>query len=127
MDRKILKKGDYLIYAGAVFLLVFSFFRTYGPRPEKPESIMIRQDKDRISFRPLTNQGRFILDGPLGDSVILITNRTIRMVDSPCAHKLCIRQGALTHTGQVVVCLPNKIEIRLVNTNQTEKVHGVTR
>lgn len=51
--------------------------------------------------------------GPLGDTIVAISNGTVRVVDSPCRDKICVAAGAISHTGQFVACLPNRVSVSL--------------
>lgn len=51
--------------------------------------------------------------GRLGESMLEVRDGRIRFVDSPCAGRLCVHAGWLSHTGQVAACLPNGVVVEV--------------
>lgn len=66
---------------------------------------MLPIEKDRV----------LSVDGPQGKTTIEIKQQKVRVKDSPCRKKLCVKQG-WTERG-VIVCLPNKVVITIGNDN----------
>ena len=58
-------------------------------------------DKDRIVS----------VDGPEGRTVVEIKDRRLRVTESPCHNKLCIKQGWIE--SGAIVCLPNKVVVTI--------------
>ena len=46
-----------------------------------------------------------------------VKNGAIRVVKSPCHDKICIRTGFISSPTQVIVCLPKKLVVKIVNGN----------
>ncbi|MDR3303029.1 MAG: NusG domain II-containing protein [Treponema sp.] len=51
---------------------------------------------------------RISVPGPLGSTVIEVTDHAARVVYSPCANQMCVAAGAIHRQGQWVACLPNQ-------------------
>ena len=51
--------------------------------------------------------------GPLGVTRIEVRERRVRVLSSPCPQKLCQRAGWIGSAGEMVVCLPNEVVVRL--------------
>jgi len=51
--------------------------------------------------------------GPLGETVIQVRDGRIRIADSPCPHKICVRTGWIDRAGCMIVCLPNRVVVRV--------------
>ena len=62
--------------------------------------------------------------GPLGESTVEIKDNCVRMSYSPCPFKICMRQGSINNPGEVIICVPNKIMIRITG---KKEIDGVTR
>ncbi len=54
------------------------------------------------------------IQGKIGESIVEVRGDSIRMQYSPCPDKDCERQGWISRPGQMLVCLPNHIVIRIV-------------
>lgn len=51
----------------------------------------------------------------VGGNAVEITADYVKMVHADCPDRLCVRQGKISKGGQVIVCLPNKIIVRIQN------------
>ena len=51
--------------------------------------------------------------GPLGLTRIEIREGRVRIASSPCPLKICQRAGWIDSAGEIIVCLPNEVVVRL--------------
>lgn len=67
--------------------------------------------------------------GPLGVTVVEIGPSAARIVSSPCRHQICVNSGWMHHAGEVAVCLPNRLILRLVGegTGSNRDLDAVTQ
>lgn len=49
-----------------------------------------------------------------GHNVIVLSGKTARMESADCRDQVCVRTGTLTRAGQVAVCLPNRVVLKIV-------------
>jgi hypothetical protein len=62
---------------------------------------------------PLDAQTTLRVPGPLGETVVVIEDGTVRVVRSPCPEKICIKTGRISKPGQWIACLPNRVFISI--------------
>lgn len=62
--------------------------------------------------------------GPVGRTTVRVDGRTARVVESDCPEKRCVRQGRIARAGQLVVCVPNRVVVRLTGRGGLD---GITR
>ena len=70
--------------------------------------------------RTLTVEG---VDGP---STMVFERGGVRMTRSACRDKICIHMGTIDARGKAIVCLPNRVVIRVVGNRNSGKVDTVT-
>ncbi len=58
--------------------------------------------------------------GPLGDTVIQIKNKKVRIIKSSCPNHICIKSGWISSTHDALICLPNKIIVKISGENKEE-------
>ncbi len=75
----------------------------------------------------LSQKGRQLMEvqGLIGISKILIENGTAQFISSPCPHGLCIKMGSLSKKGQAAACVPNRVLLRLISTNEKPNENGL--
>ncbi len=62
---------------------------------------------------PLNGEREISAPGPLGKTHIKIAGGKVWVVDSPCPHKLCVKMGKRGRAGEVIVCVPNRVIVRV--------------
>ena len=64
-------------------------------------------DKDRI----------ISVKGLLGEYQIEIKNKSVRVLSTTCPQKICQNRGSVDKVGDSIICLPNRIIIRIMGNN----------
>lgn len=84
-------------------------------------SSIVRIYNEQGLFRevPLNDEARIAIQGPLGESIIVVHSGEVSMADSPCANKLCIRTGKIGRHGGCILCLPNRVSV-VVSSRSTD-------
>lgn len=49
-----------------------------------------------------------------GHNVIVLSGKSARMASADCRDQVCVRTGTLTRAGQVAVCLPNRVVLKIM-------------
>ena len=69
---------------------------------------------DELCFTaPLDQPRTLAIDGPLGQTKLVIDERGARIVKSPCPRKICVSMGEAKHTGDLLACVPNRILVHI--------------
>lgn len=74
--------------------------------------VVVAVDGVEVSSYPLSVDGVYSLNG--GSNMLEVKDGKARMVDADCPDRLCVRQGAVSYTGQCITCLPNKLTVTVV-------------
>ena len=120
--RSKLKWGDFVIIGvvlalaaviAAVLALGVSGDRLYAE---------VWQDNELVERVELTDSTDRTIDLD-GHNVIVLSGRTARMQSADCRDQVCVRTGTLTHAGQVAVCLPNRVVLRI--TGGTSEIDAI--
>lgn len=109
------KKYDLVIYFLIAVGLLGIFILTGKAVKGKPDKIEVYID-NRLAYVYKLSQGKktYNIDTPNGKAVIVSENMRVRESESPCRNKLCIKQGEISKTGEMIVCLPEKTVVKLV-------------
>ena len=63
---------------------------------------------------PLDEDALFTMDQESGENVIEIKDGTCRVVSADCPDRLCVKQGAISRTGEALICLPHRLTVKIV-------------
>lgn len=59
----------------------------------------------------------YTVDGELGDVVIEVRDRKVRVVKENSPKNICSKEGYISDSSKPLICLPNKIVIKIVDSN----------
>ncbi|MFA4918925.1 MAG: NusG domain II-containing protein [Thermodesulfovibrionales bacterium] len=77
------------------------------------KSVLVEVNGKPVYILPLDKNRILSVEGPVGNTTIEIKDHAVRITDSPCSNKLCIKQGWI-HSGSIV-CLPNRVVVTVGN------------
>lgn len=76
---------------------------------------VIAEQEGRVVFTaPLHSSCRVSLPGPEGATELQVAQGLVWISQSSCPHHFCQRQGTIAKKGEALVCLPNRLLIRIV-------------
>ena len=70
----------------------------------------------------LSSYGHLRLAGPLGETEVEIGPKGVRVVAAPCTHKICMRRGWMNRRGDLAVCVPNGLVLRIAGAAPVDAV-----
>lgn len=111
-----MKKRDMILIASIlaialVLLLVVQLTREEGAY------VLVRVDGQETSRFSLSENGTYELNG--GTNILRIENGVAYLTDANCPDQLCVHQGKISMTGQVITCLPNKLTVSVYGTEES--------
>ncbi|MBT9175725.1 MAG: hypothetical protein DDT20_00025 [Firmicutes bacterium] len=110
LDKKI------LLFAVVVALLIGAWvaYRRFAVEPGGLAIIEVNnREVQRVQLRPGETARRFTVRGTRGMLLIEVEGEYIRVVTADCPDKVCIGMGRKSRPGEVIVCLPNRVIIRI--------------
>ncbi len=99
-----------------LFLLFLSFYTFFSIRQTLPQGSELEIEVSgelRYAF-PLSLDRTVEVEGPLGMTVVEVKGGRARIKESPCRNSICMHQGWIG--SGAVVCLPNRVMIRVTGT-----------
>ena len=114
MIKKILgnKKlcADVILVASLLVVGLSVFLITTLTREEGSTVIVSVNGADKCEYS-LSQNGEYSLNG--GTNVIVIEDGAVYMKSADCPDRLCVHQGKKSMNGERIVCLPNRVEVRI--------------
>lgn len=112
-DIKVyLKPGDAVI--GLVWFVLFmgSFlaFRMGRPPGSRARIIAGERAVETVSLRV---DAAGLIQGPLGATAYRVEKGFIWITQAPCPQKHCMHLGRIHRSGEVLICVPNRIVIQI--------------
>ncbi|MGB6068238.1 MAG: NusG domain II-containing protein [Desulfomonilaceae bacterium] len=116
MDMKrYIRPADWALIGPLLLIAVLSFFLIPRWLATQATEIEVLSDNKLLGKYPLNQDRRIEAPGPLGITVVVIRKGRVRIQSSPCPHKTCMAMGESGSKGGILVCLPNKIVVKVGN------------
>lgn len=144
-ENKFFKKGDMLIYALVLLILIASFMPLVFKDSKSVEKITVNDlnsgetvfsydfSSQRSSFDgnkvKVTDNGEYleveITAGGGYNLLIVEKNGVAYMKEADCSFNAdCVHSGKITRSGDVIICLPHKLEVIGMGSGEGEIIIG---
>jgi len=128
--RFFFKKGDLILYFIIIIITIIPFinqiYNQYINQNElfnyKNIPLYVEINYNGQFFKYPVNEDRII--SFKNDSILIeIKDKKVRVKESDCPDKLCVKKGWIDKIDQFIICMPNKLEVKLIG---KEELDGIT-
>ena len=116
------QKGDFVAIA---IVLLFTVFMTVGFRSgiqgREGSILFIYQNGELIRELPLMQDAQYTVEGEYRNQ-IEIRDGKAKIAWSDCPGSDCVHSGAIQEAGRSIVCLPNRVELRIGGESEVDFV-----
>ncbi len=105
----------YLLFAGFVF----------GEQPETVAIFVDGREYASYNLAEISDVKNIEINTEFGHNTIEITSDGARITKASCPDKTGIQSGKITKAGQMLVCVPNRVTVRIIGKN-AQSVDKVT-
>ena len=103
-----MKKRDIILIASILVIALAAFlFIELGK--EEGARVVVAVEGREIATYSLSENGEYSLNG--GTNILHIEGGKAWLTEANCPDKLCVHQGKIDKTGEVITCLPNKLTV----------------
>jgi len=71
------------------------------------------REVEKVTLRQGEGLRRMTVRGTRGNLLVEVDGEYIRVVEADCPDKVCIGMGKKSRPGEVIVCMPNRVIIRV--------------
>ncbi|MCM1166853.1 MAG: NusG domain II-containing protein [Lachnospiraceae bacterium] len=112
MNKKIAILTAIAAFAAAAGIVVWLIMR--GAARVNPAA-EIYLNGELLKTVPLSEECEFVVDCGEGHNTVKVHNGAVSVTEADCPDKVCVRTGAVSGGTVPIVCLPHRLEIRVVN------------
>ncbi len=113
----LLKKSDVVLI---VILLSSSVLFVYmlNKNTASGDIVLIKQSGKVLHEVNLIEDAVYEINAEdVGFNDIEIKNGEVKMLDSDCRDKICVKQGNIKHINETIICLPHKLSIQIIGSS----------
>ncbi len=120
---KIFSRGDKFVVILVIFLaiasyILFSLF-LFGDRADTLE--IFAEGKLYASYNLVSAKEEVVeIKTKYGTNLLKINQNGAEMIKASCPDKRDVKMGKITKAGQVLICVPNRVVVKLTSQNNTE-------
>jgi hypothetical protein len=113
MIRGLLTAGDRVLIL--VYLLAIATSGVLAGRLSAGgEAALVIVGEKAVLRLDLLESRTLTVHGDPGDVKVQVEEGAIRVVSAQCPNRVCVRTGRILRAGEVILCAPNRVFIRIV-------------
>ena len=111
-----MKKRDIILIA-SILAVAIALFLIVELTKEEGAGVVVKVDGIEVAEYSLSKNGTYPLNG--GTNILVIEDGRAYLSDANCPDKLCVHQGKISRTGEVITCLPNKLTVTVFGAEES--------
>ncbi len=115
-SRRIFKLSDIVIAAVILLVAVIMLINSGSGG----SYAAVYYNGEQVGSYPLYESGLYPLEEY--GVTLEVSDKKIRVSDSDCPDKVCVKTGFISSSKQTIVCLPNRISVRIINENNDDNI-----
>jgi heptaprenyl diphosphate synthase len=93
------------------------------PAGVEGDRLIVKTDSSVHEFS-LKKNGEYTIEGSLGKAVLVVDDGKASLHNAPCPLKICEAMGPVSRSGEVIICIPNKIFIKVAGKEELDAIAG---
>ncbi len=110
------RKGDFIIIAAVIIVAVGIWIFPFG-RTEAANVEVFRDGK-----LVYTSSVARPFEETVSGCTVKLSDGEVRIVSSTCPDKVCISTGAISRAGEIIVCVPNRVSVKMTGREEFDAV-----
>lgn len=114
MINRILKKQDIILILSILLIAAGSYGVNQYLNREPAAVAKIIVDAEVVKELPLDKDTEIVISGyGNGENTVVVEDGCAYMKAASCPDKICMHQGRISESGEMIVCLPNLMIVRI--------------
>lgn len=111
------KEKIFILAALFVAIIIAGFFYLYQKNTEQT-TVVIQVDGQEYQRTSLQKNQTIIIQNGNHYNEIVIHNNQVFMKAANCPDQVCVHQGSISHSPNMIICLPNRVSIEIQSTDK---------
>lgn len=117
-------RNDIILLAGILLLaslclIIFRFTKTEG------DSVLITLNGSPYKTLPLSEYTELVVQNEQQSNVVVVRDGKVYVSEASCPDKICKKHRPISRVGETIVCLPNKMTLRIFSQSSLQELDAV--
>lgn len=108
-----MKRKDIILIVVVLIAIACTFSINNFINTKKGEKIEIYVDNKLYKTYSINDEDEIKIENEGGYNIVKIHDHGVEITDASCPDKVCIHSGFITKPSESIVCLPNKVHIKI--------------
>ena len=119
-----MKKGDIIIIIGVLLIAVsLSLITTLTKHSGMKELIIVHNDEIIHEYAfDNTFRKEIIVDDGEHINIIKVEDGIVTMIEANCPDQVCVKSRPIKEDGEMIVCLPNRLYVKVISNNSNDDI-----
>lgn len=120
-----MRKKDFILIFVVSLIIAGAFGFNYFVNTKNLDSIEIYMDNKLYKTYDINDKEEIKIKSKEGYNIVKIHDKGVEIIEASCPDKVCIHQGFITKASESIVCLPNKVHIKITKEDNHESEEDV--
>ena len=120
-----MRKKDFILIFVVSLIIAGAFGVNYFVNTKNVDSIEIYMDNKLYKTYDINDKEEIKIKSKEGYNIVKIHDKGVEIIEASCPDKVCIHQGFITKSSESIVCLPNKVHIKITKEDNHESEEDV--
>lgn len=122
-----MKKNDFILIT-LLLIVAAAIYLIFGVNSKNDNSIVqvLIDGKEKGSYS-LYKDGEYRIETKYGYNILLVKDKTASVKEASCHDRTCVHSSAISHTGESIICLPNRLVIKIIDKNNHSGLDGMAQ
>lgn len=116
-----MKRKDFILIGLVLIVVVISFCVNLIMNNKDSEYIEIYVDNKLYKTYSIDDEDEFRINTKDGYNIVKIHDSGVEITEASCPDKVCIKSGFISKPSESIVCLPNKVNIKIITHNKDKQ------
>ena len=112
-----MKKRDFILI-GAILVVILTVFAITQLTKTEGSYVVVKVNGEEVAKYSLSENGEYELNG--GTNILRIEDGKAYLTSADCPDHLCVNQGKIWRSGEVITCLPNRLTVTVQGAAENE-------
>lgn len=123
-----MKKKDFILITVILIAIAALFgYTKFKDANEEAAVVAVYKDNELYKEIPLDEEVEFTIKDREHMNKVKVHDNGVEVTEANCPDKVCVKTGFITKPSQSIVCIPNKLNIKIIDNNSSDEIDAVVQ